>query len=180
MYNHNKAQQSKNRVHISWDILYNPDKSQSNMIWYCTQKVKEWADFALTLQWRHNGHDSVSNHQPHDCFLNRLFRHRSNKTSKLRVTGLCVGNSPEAGEFPAQMASNAENVSMWWRHHEEGNPIFHPYGQSMGVFCIYLELECLFSSLFRLTTEKRHQSSILLSLCEGNLTVLRISLAKDK
>ena len=22
MYNHNKAQQSKNRVHVSWDILY--------------------------------------------------------------------------------------------------------------------------------------------------------------
>ena len=40
--------------------------------------------------------------------LNRLFRHRSKKTSKLRVTGLCAGNSPEAGEFPAQMASNAE------------------------------------------------------------------------
>ena len=39
------------------------------------------------------------------------------RTSKLRVTGLCVGNSPEAGEFPAQMASNAENVSIWWRHH---------------------------------------------------------------
>ena len=38
-------------------------------------------------------------------------------TSKLRVTGLCVGNSPGTGEFPAQMASNAENVSMWWRHH---------------------------------------------------------------
>ena len=30
------------------------------------------------------------------------------KTSKLRVTGLCAGNSPE----------NAENVSIWWRHHE--------------------------------------------------------------
>ena len=40
------------------------------------------------------------------------------KISKLRVTGLCAGNSPEAGEFPAQMASNAENVSIWWRHHE--------------------------------------------------------------
>ena len=25
----------------------------------------------LTLQWRHNGHDDVSNHQPHDCLLNR-------------------------------------------------------------------------------------------------------------
>ena len=22
------------------------------------------------------------------------------------------------GEFPAQMASNMENVSIWWRHHE--------------------------------------------------------------
>ena len=52
-------------------------------------------------KWRHNGRDSVSNHQPHDCFLDRLFRHRSKKTSKLRVTGLCAGNSQEAGEFPA-------------------------------------------------------------------------------
>ena len=70
-----------------------------------------------SLQWRHNEHDSVSNHQPHVCFFSRLFRHRSKKTSKLHVTGLCAGNSPEAGEFPAQMASNAENVSIWWRHH---------------------------------------------------------------
>ena len=45
------------------------------------------------LQWRHNRRDSVSNHQPHDCLLNRLFRRRSKKTSKLRVTGLCAGNS---------------------------------------------------------------------------------------
>ena len=48
----------------------------------------------LSLHWRHNDHDSVSNHQPHGCLLNRLFRRRSKKTSKLRVTGLCVGNSP--------------------------------------------------------------------------------------
>ena len=39
------------------------------------------------------------------------------KTSKLRVTGLCEGNSPVTGEFPAQRASNAENASIWWRHH---------------------------------------------------------------
>ena len=32
----------------------------------------------------------------------------SKKTSQVRVTGLCVGNSPGTGEFPAQMASNAE------------------------------------------------------------------------
>ena len=61
------------------------------------------------LQWRHNERNSVSNHQPHDCLLNRLL-HRSKKTSKLRVTGLCAGNSPGTSEFPAQRASNTENV----------------------------------------------------------------------
>ena len=85
------------------------------------------------LQWRHNGRDSVSNHQPHDCFLNCSFRRRSKKTSKLRVTGLCVGNSPGTGEFPAQMASNAENVSIWWRHH--------------AIFRVTSELLCLFGKL---------------------------------
>ena len=71
----------------------------------------------FSLQWRHNGRDSVTNHQPHDCLLNRLFTHRSKKNSKLRVTGLCAWNAPVTGEFPAQMTSNAENVSIWWRHH---------------------------------------------------------------
>ena len=52
------------------------------------------------------------------CLLNRLFRRRSKITSKLRVNVHCAGNSPVTGEFPAQMASNAENVSIWWRHHE--------------------------------------------------------------
>ena len=69
------------------------------------------------LWWRHNERDGVSNNQPHDCLRNRLFWRRSKETSKLRVTGLCEGNSPETGEFPAQMASNAENVFFWWRHH---------------------------------------------------------------
>ena len=72
---------------------------------------------ASALQWHHNERDGVSNHQPHDCLFSRLFRRRSKKTSELRVTGLCEGNSPVTGEFPAQMASNAENCSIWWRHH---------------------------------------------------------------
>ena len=75
--------------------------------------MKHWR----TFQWRHNGCDGVSNHQPHHCLLNRLFRRRSKKTSKLHVTGLCAGNSPETGEFPAQMASKVENVFIWWCHH---------------------------------------------------------------
>ena len=46
-----------------------------------------------------------------DCLLNRLF------TSKIRVTDLCVGNSPATGEFCAHRGSNTENASIWWRHH---------------------------------------------------------------
>ena len=71
-----------------------------------------------TLLWRHNGRGSVPNHQPHDCLLNRWITRRSKKTSRLRVTGLWAGNSPGTGEFPAEMASNAKKVSLWWRHHE--------------------------------------------------------------
>ena len=96
------------------------------------------------LLWRHNGRAGVSDHQPHDCLLNRSFRPR--KTSKLRVTGLFAGNSPVTDEFPAwpvtwkmfpfddfivltifpchyvtgvfpiQMASYAESIFMLWRH----------------------------------------------------------------
>ena len=80
-------------------------------------EVKSYLENGFALQWRHNKHGGVSNHQPHECLLNRLFIRRSRKTSKLRVTGLCEGNSPVNGEFPAQRASNAENVSIWWRHH---------------------------------------------------------------
>ena len=71
-----------------------------------------------SLQWRYNQRHGVSNNQPHDCLLNRSFRRRSKKTSKLHVTDLCAGNSSVTGEFPALRACNAENVSIWWRHHD--------------------------------------------------------------
>ena len=75
----------------------------------------------LTLQRRHYEHDGISNHQPRNCLLNCLFRHRSKKTSKLHITGLCEGNSPVTGEFPVQRASNKENVSIWWCRHAGKN-----------------------------------------------------------
>ena len=90
------------------------------------------------LQWRHNGRDSVSNHQPYDCLLNRLFRRRSKKTSKIRGIGLCAGNSPVTGKLPAQMASHAENVSIWWRHHELELRVLYQYrGLTWWVWSMY-------------------------------------------
>ena len=46
-----------------------------------------------------------------DCTYVQIKR-KSKKASKFHVTGLCAGSSP------AQWASKAENVSIWWRHHE--------------------------------------------------------------
>ena len=79
----------------------------------------------FTLSYRANGTGRHSSGHYSDVIrgpaapqiTRRLFGRRSKKTPKLRVTGLCVGNSPMDGEFPAQMASNAENVAIWWRHH---------------------------------------------------------------
>ena len=102
------------------------------------------------LRWRHNERDGVSNHQPRDCLLNRLFRRRSKKTSKLRVTGLGEGNSPVTDEFPAQMASYAENVSIWWRHH--GNTWAEKRWQWWMYYClekeyidfnVYQQIQCI-------------------------------------
>ena len=67
-------------------------------------------------QWRHNERDWVSNHWCIDCLLNHFFWHRSKKTSKLFITGLCEENPPVTSEFLSQRASNSENVSIWWRH----------------------------------------------------------------
>ena len=84
---------------------------------FCRTETVRMAN-CFTLQWRDHEGNCVSNHRRHHYLLNRLFRRRSKKTPKLRVTGLCERNSPVTGEFPAQRASNAENVSIWWRHHE--------------------------------------------------------------
>ena len=77
----------------------------------------------IPLQWHHNEHDSISDNRHLDCLLSRLFRRRSNKTSKLQFTGLFGWNPSWTGRFPSQRAGDAENVSIWWCHH--GGPWRH-------------------------------------------------------
>ena len=72
----------------------------------------------LSLHWRHNKRNGASNHRCLDNLLNRLFTRISKKTSKLCTIGLCEGTPPVTGGFPSQRASNSENVSIWWRHHD--------------------------------------------------------------
>ena len=60
------------------------------------------------ILWKHmkfdkihySARDGVSNHQRFDCLLTCLSRRRSKKTSKLRVTDLCEGNSPVTADSP--------------------------------------------------------------------------------
>ena len=90
-------------------------------------------------------------------FTQSFIQARSKKTSNLRVTGLRVGNSPETGEFPAQMASNAENVSIWWRH--------HAFWNSESRFRIWMSNSFQNYSWWRNDMEMLFA---LLALCEGN------------
>ena len=105
--------------------------------------------FLYTLQWRHNELDGVLNHQPHDCLLAHLFRHRSKKPSKLRVTGLCEGNSPVTGEFPAQRAVTRKTFPIWWRHFAFGGGIVH------------VHLVCFWEYSQKITLSGRHQRVLL-------------------
>ena len=70
-------------------------------------------------------------------------RRRSKKTSKLRVTGLWAGNSSVTGESPAQRASNAKNLSIWWRHrvfrqHVQSHPLLITRSLSSNIQCVFI------------------------------------------
>ena len=76
-----------------YNIPRNSFNSLSDLpeIWYTRHWWAEavahqfWVEYDNSLRWRHNERDSVSNHQPHDCLLNRLFRRRSKKTPSMRI-----------------------------------------------------------------------------------------------
>ena len=110
-----------------------------------------------------------------DYLLNRLFRRRSKKASKLRVTGLCEGKSPVTGEFPAQRASIAENASIWWRHHQYfcwnlgGHmAVIHNWATTSATTSQTTDNSTVCSTVCSCVHQKEHQSSAWLTLCEGN------------
>ena len=85
----------------NYDTLNNPFVNDNH-----TFAKTSWI---FSIQWRNNERDGVWIHWRLNCLL-RCWRR--SKITKLRVTGLCVMNSLVTGEFPAQRASNAENVSI--------------------------------------------------------------------
>ena len=108
-------------------------------MWKCMYNSVHHASPKMpSLQWRHNERDGISNHQRIHCLLNCWFRRRSKKTSKLRVTGLCAGNSP---------------VTMWWRHH--GLTFYLRHLQYMSAHPLFGQVKP-FSSSIAATSNHRH------------------------
>ena len=85
----------------------------------------------FTLLWRHNGDDSISNHQPHRCLLNRLFRRRSKKTSKLRVTGLCPHKWPVTRNF---FPFDDVIMIVWFHKSVQGIVSFQANDEYLGLY----------------------------------------------
>ena len=95
-----------NRIITMPPGIKNMVSSMSQAICHMYFMASQWP--VAPLQWCHYECDGVSKHQRHECLLNRFFRRKSKKTSKLRATGLCEVNPPVTGGFPAQRVSNAE------------------------------------------------------------------------
>ena len=116
--------------------------------------------------------------------------HKSKKTSKLRVIGFCVG------KFPVLKASNAKNVSTWWRHHtREYHSVLYcsrthscSLGKSFPSSTIHSICQCLecgaliltWHAVYPVSTHNcyalwRHPMEVfsaLLALCAGNSPVI--------
>ena len=64
----------------------------------------------------------------------------------------CAGNSPVTCKFPAHWASDAENISTWWRHHVITVSIVVDVGGGVGgvlnTFLLFLLLLFLLAFLF--------------------------------
>ena len=98
---------------LKWKLTSTVWDATDQIMWYRSRVLLLIKRSMHSLQWRHNGCDGVSNHWRLDCLLNRLSRHTSKKTLKLRVTGLCERNSPVTGEFLSQRSSNACGICFY-------------------------------------------------------------------
>ena len=90
------------------------------LCWMNYHIYHNWMREHNTLQWRHNGRDGVSDHQPHECHTQPFIQVQIKENIKAQRLWPSCREFPGDRwiEFPTQRASNADNVSIWWRHHE--------------------------------------------------------------
>ena len=77
-----------------------------------------------TVQWRHKERDGVSkHHQRLHCLRNCWFRCIPKKKNQRSASLASV-----TGEFPVQKATSAENVYIWWHHHDSFGSLIFAHG----------------------------------------------------
>ena len=102
----------RDTISFAWQAASSEYATQQDMAWHRHPHNKHYCDVIMSATY------GVSNHRRLDCLLNRLFRRRSKKKSKVCVTGLCSErNPPVTGGFHLQRANDAANVSISWCHH---------------------------------------------------------------
>ena len=105
-----------NRIPLNSQLVTDSPKMMliRKLIVFIVLWLKETSPFVhvavCTLQWRHNERHWVSNHRHFDCILIAC----SGADQRIHQHSALLAFV--TGEFPAQKASNAENVSIWWRH----------------------------------------------------------------
>ena len=55
-----------------------------------------------------------------------------------------------SGEFPAQMTSNAENVSIWWRHHDDPSVLLEYDSDCSYLWCFHHKILVHYVSLMHI------------------------------
>ena len=110
-------------------------------IWSTLHFLDDSKHTSHTLQWRHNGRDSLSNHQPHDSLLNRWLRRRPEKTqssaSLAFVRGIHRVNSPHKGRVTWKILPFDDVIMIpagciWFRNHWEEQILASPMRDSLG------------------------------------------------
>ena len=108
--------QQRTISHERWiylrDLLNGLESVFMKQIYWIHMYVHLWWHY-MTSQWARWGLKSPASR----LFSQSFIPAQINEYIKAPCHWLCAGNSLVTGEFPAQMASNAENVSIWWHHH---------------------------------------------------------------
>ena len=87
-----------------------------------------------TLQWRHNGRVKRLKSPASRLFTQSFIQTQIKENIKAPHHWPLCGNSPGPGEFLAQMASYAENFSIWWPHHDKINEMLNYFILNVLVF----------------------------------------------
>ena len=120
--------------------------------------------------------DGVSNHQPHQCLLSRLFGCRSKKTSKLCVTGLCVYrgpvNSPHKGPVTRKMFP-FDDVIMHCMYQRPGWPLVLAKVWTNAALLSNGSLETIFIKLKSKCNTKRSTDWFIMDSGNGLVSIRR-------